>query len=563
MLSIPTSLEEYAALGEWLQNLRDTGRISQWEEAMRYYGLNDLFFFVNFISTDRLKKHSKTGQPLLFHQLYLDLCKQVQWAIDNYQSTFDGSARRGSKSTIRTKCASIQMALRWPEIAICIFSVQKQLALNHLSVIKEELQENKLLKVLFSDVLYDDPVIAAKNNETIWSMDSGLRIKRSGVRPNQTFEANTFFGIPPTGSGFDVIHYDDCENDNTVKSQEDITKLHNAFSNSVMLATPHVLPIPMVFITNTFYHPEGIAKKKYDEYKKEDPRRVRLVPAENRTKDGDAPLGGTPIYPFTTEILNQIYKECGNKDVYSIQYCCDFTSGQDRTFSRQWVQFYDEEWEKVLKNTNAYLCIDASRGIYDPMAGVVWAAGEDKKLRWAGGFRKKLDPAAPQFFDEIFVLASKVSNLSNRLVEIRVEQMKQQSWADLIRSELRKRGMFTPVIPCAGKLAKDRTRRFQTAKLEREWQRWSPALQRGDILFPKPWSMKGTGISTQDENGKPFDLVDYFLDFEYDLFPRAPHDDVLDAGALIWEPEMEIIYPNNNAERSGPRRRGGSTWKSA
>src|SRR5690606_16122821 len=123
MLEIPTTLDGYLKLMAWLSDLKSNGKISEWEEAMRFYGINDLFFFVNFISSDGAKRHSTTGQPLLFHQIYLDQCKQVQWAIDNQVNTFDGSSRRGSKSTIRTKNASIQMALRWPDISICIFSV--------------------------------------------------------------------------------------------------------------------------------------------------------------------------------------------------------------------------------------------------------------------------------------------------------------------------------------------------------------------------------------------------------------------------------------------------------
>ena len=70
---------------------------------------------------------------------------------------------------------------------------------------------------------------------------------------------------------------------------------------------------------------------------------------------------------------------------------------------------------------------------------------------------------------------------------------------------------------------------------------------------------------TKNEKGEVFDLVDYFLEFEYDLFPRAPHDDVLDAGALIWEPDMEISYPSPASTRSSrlPRKSGESSWMSA
>lgn len=538
----------------------------EWEEAMRELGMRDLFFLVNFILSEGRILHSDTRLPLFFHDFYLKLCKDVQWAMDNLESTFDGSARRGGKSTIRTKAGSIQLLLNHPDISICIFSVEKQRARTHLRFIKEELESNKLLKTLYHDILFDDPAMAAKNGETVWSMDEGLRVKRARPRANQTIEVNALFGGGPVGSGYDVIHFDDIEHGGVVSSQENLNKLHEAFAQAIHLATPAVLKRPIIFVTNTFFHPEGIAKKKHDEYSKKDPRLVRVEPAEDRTVDGDCPMGGTANYPFTPEILWLKYNECANKDEYAIQYLCDFSAGQDRSFQRKWLQFYDQEPERVMQNKYSYLCIDASKGIYDPMAGVLWSAGQDKKLYLTGGFRKKLDPASPEFFDEIFVMASKAANLSERLVEIRVEQIGQQTWAELIRSEMRKRGLFTPVIPCRGKLGKSNIRRFNSTKLEREWQRWSPPLQRGDIVLPLPKSMNGAGLFVKDEDGKLFDLVDYFLNFEYDLFPRAPHDDVLDAGALIWEPDMEITWPLLQSKRESHRMNGykmDRSWMSA
>jgi len=530
---------------------------------MRYYTLHDMFFLLNFVSSDGRTIHSHYGKPLYWHEFYLEFCKRVQHYIDNLESSLDASARRGGKSTIRTKLGSIQMALRNPNISIAIFSVQKQLAKKHVSVIKEELQTNTLLKVLFPDVLFDDPQMAAKNGETIWSLTDGLRVKRDRVRSTQTIEHGAFFGGGPTGSGYDVIHFDDCENESVVSSQDMLTKLHDAYSSAVNLATPAVLPHPVFFVTNTFYHPEGIAFKKYKEYKAKDESLVRIEAGEDLTQPGDGPMGGTPQYPFTIDILEQKFTE-SNKDNYAIQYCCDFKTGHDRNFRREWLSFYDDDPHDIMKGKNSYVCIDASKGVYDPMGILVWSVGLDKKLYLSDGRRKKLDPASPAFFDEIFNICTTTMNFSNRLVHIRVEQMHQQTWAELIRAELNRRGLFINIIPCRGKLDKGSIRKFGVAKLDREWQRWAPALQRGDIILPRPSSMGGRGIMTQDENGKPFDLVDYFLSFEYDLFPRAPNDDLLDAGALIWDPDADPIeYPSIGYKRYTPATTNTFSWMSA
>lgn len=534
-LRIPQTLDEYTELWDWIQSVK-VRSLSEWEEVMRWYGRNDLFFLINYIGSDGKKIHSEYRTRLLFHEVYLALARRTQYQIENSLSSFDGSARRFSKSTFRTKWGSILMALNNPDISIGIFSVERQYAKKHMNTIKEELETNKLLKILYSDVIWDDPREAAKQGQCIWSADEGLRLKRTIVRPNQTFEHGAFYGKTPTGSGYDVIHFDDCEDDSVVSSQDSISKLHESYAAAVALATPTVVPKQIIFTTNTFYHPEGIAKKKYDEYKQMGQEYYSVYPGEDLSKPGDGPLGGTPQYPFTKDLLDFWYKEAGDRTKYAIQYCCDFSAGEDRTMKESHIQWYDEDRWKLAREMNTVVCIDASRGIYDPMGIWVWGLARDKRNYWIDGMRKKLDPASPRFHDEVFNIVSKASNLSMRLIEVRVEQLPNQTWADLISSELRKRGCFVKVTPCKGKIIN--RGRFNSAKLEREWERWAPRLQNGELVFPRPTSKKGQGIMTTDEKDEPFDLVDYFLEYEFRMFPRSKHDDLLDAGALLWEPDV-------------------------
>ena len=569
-LWIPSTLDEYAELWRWLNGLRDRS-LEKWESAVQWYSKNDLFFLFYYVMSDGKKIHSQLKTPLHWHQYYLDLCKNTQWVIDNGHSSFCGSSRGSGKSTIRTKAASIYMILNNPDISICIFSVEKQLAKRHMGTIMEELENNKLLKVLHRDVLFDDPREAAKNGEAVWSREDGIRVKRNIVRANNTVEHNNFLSGTPTGSRYDVIHYDDCENGKVVGSQDMLNKLHDAFNQSIALATPVVIEKPVIFVTNTIYHPEGIANKKYHEYKKIDERLAIMIPAErpineDEGEEGNCPGGGIALYPFTSDSLWMWYNNLGKvKDDYATQFLCNFNALSDRTLKRDWLQFSNDEHTRLAKGTNAYVCIDASRGIEDPMFIWVWGAAPEKKLRWIDGSRKKLDPASPQFHDEIFNVISRVTNRSNRVIEVRVEQLPNQVWADLIASELKRRGCYVPVVPCKGRVIK--SGKFSNAKLEREWQRWSPPLQRGEVVFPTPSSMGGSGIMTTDENGKPFDLVDYFLEFEYDMFPRSPHDDGLDSAALLWEPDTPPIqwppFKMKNKELLGIHYRPTTSWMSA
>lgn len=570
-LYVPSTIDEYKDLWGWLNSVRDKS-MDQWKEAMREYTKHDMFFLLNFVAADKNKVHSETGQLLYFHEVYLDYCRRNQRYIDELISSVDCSARSFSKSVVRTKLAAIQLIMRYPNIAIAIFSAEKQLASRHAAVIKDELDNNKLLKYLFDDVLWDNPQESAKRGETVWSRDEGLRVKRNLPRVNNTIERHAFFGTSPVGSRFDAIIYDDCESTQYIQNKEQCDKLHESFDATQPLLTPTVFPKGLIFINNTKFSTDGLIARKWDEYKSRNPESVYMYKAESEPVDeGTSPLGGMPQYPFTAKRLWEMYDELRDKTTYGLQMTGSFTAGEDRQMKREWITFSSDTPKKLAKGCNGFVCIDTSRGIYDPTGVVVWSVGHDKRLRWTDGSRKKMDPASPAYHDEIFSVVSRALNFNNRVVAIFVEQLSNQAWADLIRAELQKRGCYIQVIPCSGKLAnKDRDGRFGSTKMQRIWSRWAHQLQSGNIIFPTPKSMGGMGIATVDEKGTPFCLVDYFLQHEYDSFPRPKHDDLLDAGALIFEPDYVIPYPSKNAskyngfEKPKPTARGGQTsWMSA
>jgi len=482
-----------------------------------------------------------------------------------------------SNSTVRTFAGSIQIGLRWPESSQCIFSVERKLSRKHLRMIKEELETNKLLKSLFSDVLWDDPIEATKTGDCVWSLDDGLRFRRTRVRPTQTIEQQAYMRGAPTGAGYDVLHFDDAENESVIATPDLIETLHDSFASAVNLATPAVFNRPIIFVTNTLYSPKGIANLTKERYEAADPKRVRIVPAEDLAVPGDGPLGGTPRYPFTAEILQQKYDEmtmrAGGKIEYAVQNCCSFLAGEERTFDPHKIQWTQDDPRKLARNKNVYVCVDTSKGMIDPTGIFVWALGADKRKYWVGGTRKKLDPGKGELGEEIFNQVMTWSNLSERVVEVRVEQIAQMTWAELISSELRARGCYVPVIACSSRVRK--TGRFSNAKQEREWACWAPPLEAGELVFPRMLKAEGEfgggwGIKYKDDKGVTQDLVEYFVENELGKFPRAAHDDLLDAGALLWDAdaneERPLQYPSMGYGRiygKQSNRRTSTTWMSA
>lgn len=556
----PDTIEGYLELNQWLGSVKERS-FSEWGEAMRWYAKNDLFFLLNFVASDGQVKHSQTGERFHFHQYYVDLCKSLEYQR-SVGGGLDCSARGSAKSIVRTKLNSIQMILNYPDITIFIFSVQKNLAQKHLRLIKEELGGNKLLKILFDDILFDDPLSVVKEGSTVWSIEDGIRVKRQMIRSSQTVEAHAFFGGGPVGTRPDMICCDDIEHAGVVTTPENIQKLEDAYSQAVSLLTPVAIPKALLFITNTRFSEAGLIQHKMDDYMAKNTKRVRAIPGEliesryskdlseipecYYINDGTCPLGGVALYPFTRQVLEDKFEETKVKSEYSLQFALDYTAAEAASLSEANVQFYEESTYAMGKGKNIYICIDASRGVYDPTAIWVWGLGTDHRYYWLDAVCRKMDPAKAEFHNEIFMMVEKWSNIGKRVVEVRVEQLGGSMWADLIRKELRSRGCTIVVVPCTSVTQK--MGNFTTGKAERIFQRWAPMLSKGEVSMPVPMSRGGKGINSQDERGVYRCLVDYFLSNELKMFPRSKHDDMLDAGALIHDmkanEERPIQWPS-------------------
>lgn len=575
---VPTTLDEYDELYAWITSLKEKGGMSAWQEMMRLYSKNDIYFLLNYLLSDGRKLHNEYSHPLYRHEIYRMYCMRTQYQLDHFISSIDSSARSFSKSNIRTKATAIQMMVRWPNASQAIVSSERQLAQRQFVTILEEIEANKMLRIVHEDVFFMEPREAAKNGEgSVFSKDDGIRVKRTMPRMNQTLEHHSFFMSAPVGSRFDILYEEDVESEKLVQSKEMVDKLHESLAAFGPLVTPVAMPQSIVILNNTMYSPVGVAVKKYKEMETKGVEYAFMYPSEKGSllngkfvpdEEGSCPAGGVAMYPFTEKSLWTIHEASNSsKAKYYSQMLGDLTSGEDATLSRDWLAFANESPEKMAANSNAYVCIDGSRGLEDPTGCFVWAIGPDKRCKWVGGFRKKMDPSGALFHDTIFSTVMKYDNLCHRVVEVRVEQLPNQTWADLIRSELQSRGCYIPVIACRGKI-ESRTGRFKHSKMERIFSRWSPRLQNGQIVFPTPKSKGGIGMQAFDDKGNPFCLVDYFLENEYDMFPASKHDDLLDAGGLLWDPDgTPLAAPpfvrKNHTNQFLQRRSGATSWASA
>ena len=566
-LDIPQDLAGYQELLRWLNDLKARTKTgSEYVEAYRWYGLNDLYFLFRHILLIGRQIHQPYGTPIYDHQYYVDTCRNTEHQISK-GGGINSSARRSGKSEVRSCAAPLQLALNHPDIAIGIVSVEKALAIRHLKRVKHELERNELLKFIYPDLLWDDPVEEAKSASLTWSVQDGLVIRgRSLNRSNATFEVNSLFGGGPVGSGYDCICADDIERRDRVQTRSGVEELETAFSEAISLLTPFVLPRPVLIMSNTSFSESGLVAKKFAEYKAIDPQLAYEVPAEIVEEKHEwamkyvldinqlGPLLGSVTYPYTADFLRDKYQKMAKKSEYSLQYALSMRNTGDIPLDENLVHYYDDVPAEIAENLNVYICIDPSKGKHDPSAIWVWGLSHDKRKIWLDATISKLDITTPEFHNELFRLVSLWSNHALRVVEVRVEDISGSDWTALVERELRARGSWVTVAKLVVK-ANQADRVFKSGKHDRLYSRWNPMLTNGEVWFPKPVSKGGRGIlCDMSRRGDGYQcLVDYLVGTEIRPFPVGKHDDGLDAGGMIADEKRNhdapLLYPG--AKSSG------------
>lgn len=553
-IEIPNTVEGYAELERFLDSVKEKS-LSRWMEYYRLYAEADFYFFFRRVSSFGSTVHTTYGVPIFDHQVAIDRAKATQYHISKSRG-IDLSGRRSGKSEQRTTVAPIWFYLRHPNMAATVVSVEKALAIRHLRRIKQELEKNKMYSTLWPDLFWDDPMRMNKEEGVVWSINEGLCLKgRTDIRSNQTIEAHAFYGGGPVGSGFDLALVDDAERRDKVSSPEAIEDLDRAFSEMMSLMTPRVVAKPVVLISNTKFAQAGLIQRIRDRYYAADPKLVFEIPAEI-IEDAHAevarkyvhtpelgPLGGEITWPYTRDFLVTKFEEMADKSEYTLQYAGSYRSDKLKALDEGRINWFLTAPQEQAAACTAYVCVDPSRGSVDPSAFIVWLLRRDKSKILADAVVKKLDPAKPEFMDELFRLVMLWNQLSERVVEVRVEDVGPSTWSELIEAGLRSRGCYIPVVKVRVGV-RDAEQKFKSRKADRTYARWAPMLNRGEVWIPKPHSMGGRGIPCDIKGKGTYECaIDYFLNVEFRSFPNSVHDDMLDAGGMIEDTKTNAARP--------------------
>lgn len=428
-------------------------------------------------------------------------CREVQAAPDGH---LDLWARGHYKSTIITFALTIQDILRDPETTIGIFSHTRPISKAFLGQIRREFEINERLKAAFSDILYDRPAAEAPG----WSLDGGIVVKRRGNPKERTVEAWGLVDGQPTSKHFRKAIYDDTVTRESVTTPEQIEKTTEAWELSLNLISSD--GIKRYIGTRYHYH---------DTYQKMMERGipVRVYPA---TKDGT--IDGEPVM-MSRDKLEEKRRLMGPY-TFGCQMLQDPKADSTQGFRSEWLRYY-----RTIERSgmNVYMMVDAAsekKAGSDYTAMIVLGAASDQNLYVLDIVRDRLN---------LTERAQRVMQLHRRWRPLAVGWERYGLMADTeyLREVQERESYRFPVKELGGGQPKnDRIRRLV------------PWFEQGRLYLPQR-------LDRTNYEGVSQNLTAQFVEQEYEPFPLAQHDDLLDALSRIFDlAEGGIRFPDSWTE---------------
>lgn len=274
------------------------------------------------------------------HPWLFDRCREVEAEPDGHCDLW---SRFHYKSTIITTAGGIQEVLVDPEIKIAIFSVVKPIAQAFLSQIKEEFENNDLLKSIYADVLYENPRgMGTDGRPSKWGIARGITVKRKTRPKEATIEAHGLIDGQPTSRHYDLHIYDDVVHQDYL-SEESIRKTTERWELADNLGSH--LGVRKWMAGTRYHHADtyGVVIERKS-------LKARIYPA---TDDGT--LNGSPVF-LSAKRWGEIKRD--QRSTVSAQCLLNPIAGNEATFKSEWLQTYDV----IPSLLNVYILVDPSKG---------------------------------------------------------------------------------------------------------------------------------------------------------------------------------------------------------
>lgn len=470
--------------------------------VMADLGLRDLWFLM----TRLLNRMDMIEREEINPDWLFERCIDIQTEPDGY---LDLWAREHYKSTIITFGRTVQDILADPEITVGIFSVKRELAQDFLKQIKNEFQNNDLLKDLYPNVLYRDP----EYQSPCWGIDKGIRVKRKQNSREETVEAWGLFPGMPTGKHFKLLIYDDIVTEKSVTNPDMLNKTFDHLRLSYNLGS-HGGRMRAI---GTRYH----FNDAWGSVLKAGTFKERLHPCtDNGTPEGN------PV--FITPEANADKRRDMGPYIYACQMLQNPKADEAQGFKKEWLRAWQpkpEHWEKM----NIYIVVDpagekkmqSTKTDYT----VMWVIGlgPDERFYLIDGIRDRLNLTGRT--NQLFRLVRKYKPIA-----VGYERYGLQSDIEHIQYEMTLKNYHFHIIELGGATPKnDRIRKLV------------PVFEQNRFFTPGV-------LPFCDHEGAHRDLMREFEDEEYLAFPVSAHDDMLDAMARILDADLGAFFPDYDDE---------------
>ena len=458
-------------------------------------------------------------------------------------------AREHYKSTIITFAGIIQEIIRNPEITVCIFAHNRPVAKGFLRQIKEELEGNDMLKALFPEILWADPVKQAPK----WSEDEGIVVRRKSNPKESTVMASGLVDGLPTGGHFRLRVYDDTVTEKSVTTPDMIRKTTEMFDLSDYLGARGGR---MWMIGTRYYFGDtyGVVIQR------------GLIIERRHAATDDGTFEGNPVFLTVAEWEKRKKQP---KSTVAAQMLLNPLAGTETSFDIRLLQF----WVVRPKMVNVYILVDPSKGKTDSADNTAisviaidtnrnkymidgWCHRMNLSKRWQivrdQWKRYSVMPGVQAVwvgYEEIgmqtdleyFEERMEIEKLSFPIEELkwprkgprsknhRIERMEPDIRMGRLRCpaviKVDEEGNMTPYDPSRTKQAQEAIRRKEKFTVAQSWMKY-------------------------DSDGKIYDCFAKFIE-EFMFFPVAPWDDFMDATSRIYD--MDAHPPIYYGSESGPQ----------
>ena len=489
---------QYAALFRAARAESDHAAVA----LMAELGRRDLFFLLTRL----------LGRKDMETDWHYARCREVQEQPDGM---LDLWAREHYKSTIITFGLTIQNIVQNPEVTIGIFSHSRPIAKGFLAQIKQEFEQNELLKRCYPDVLWEVP----KRHASRWSLDNGIVVQRKSNPKEATVEAWGLVDGQPTGKHFQILVYDDVVTRESVTTPEMINKVTECWALSLNLGAQGGVQRYI----GTRYHCNDTYKTIMDRQA----ATPRIYPA---TRDGSA--DGAPVFLSTKELAKK--RRLMGPYVFGCQMLQNPKADSVQGFQEEWLRYWQPQDERCWEDMNRYLLVDPAgekKATSDYTVMLVLGLAADGNYYLIHGVRDRMNLTERAAC--LFALHRRY-----RPQAVGYERYGMQADVEHLRFEMQSRNYRFEIVELGGGVSKkDRIGRLV------------PVFEQARMYLP-------VRDPFRDVQGRWRDFTREFVADEYMAFPVSLHDDMLDCLARILDPSLGAEFPSSGEGTAEPEQVG-------